>query len=143
TLAVAALALLGPLEQSLRNAEKTTLKTDLSHKGALSSFVKASLGDVTTSKTNHDRLLLAQNNLAKRLDARFVDVLRASGGARDIVAPTRDQGDQDDSFNDVATAFRTNKSRFTFGFVDGQEYARAAIPFINKNHHRYVLAVRK
>src|SRR6185437_10497990 len=112
-------------------------------KGALSSFVKASLGDVTTSKTNRDRLLLAQNNLAKRLDARFVDVLRASGGARDIVAPTRDPGDQDDSFNDVATAFRTNTSRFTFGFVDGQEYARAAIPFINKNHHRYVLAVRK
>src|SRR5581483_2214464 len=103
TLAVAALALLGPLEQSLRNAEKTTLKTDLSHKSALSSFVKASLGDITTSKTNHDRLLLAQNNLAKRLDARFVDVLRASGGARDIVAPTRDPGDQDDSFNDVAT----------------------------------------
>jgi len=143
TLAVAALALLGPLEQSLRNAEKTTLKTDLIRKGALSSFVKASLVDVTTSKTNRDRLLLAQNNLEKRLDARFVDVLRASGGARDIVAPTRDQGDQDDSFNDVATAFRTNTSRFTFGFVDGQEYARAAIPFINKNHHRYVLAVRK
>ena len=35
TLAVAALALLGPLEQSLRNAEKTTLRTDLSRKGAL------------------------------------------------------------------------------------------------------------
>ncbi len=29
TLAVAALALLGPLEHSLRNAEKTTLKKDL------------------------------------------------------------------------------------------------------------------
>ncbi len=144
TLAVAALALLGPLEQSLRNAEKTTLKADLSHKGALSSFVGASIEHVATDKSDRDRLLKAQNTLAKRLYARFVDVLRASGGARYIVAPTRDPADQDDSFNDVSTAFRTNRPRYTFGFVDGQEYARAAIPFINRSdHHRYVLAVRK
>ena len=33
TLAVAAIALLGPLEQSLRNAEKMTLKQDLRRRG--------------------------------------------------------------------------------------------------------------
>jgi signal transduction histidine kinase len=143
TLAVAALALLGPLEQSLRNAEKTTLKTDLSRKSNLGPFVRASLDHIATSKSEHGDLLKDQNNLAKRLDSRFVDVLRQPGTAHDIVAPTRDPADEDDSFNDVATAFRTNQPRYTFGFVDGQEYARAAIPFTNKDGHRYVLAVRK
>ena len=143
TLAVAALALLGPLENSLRNAEKTTLKAELSRHNSLSSFVQAPISHVATDKRDRDSVLKAQNNMAKRLDARFVDVLRAAGGAGNIVAPTRDPADEDDSFNDVSTAFRTNKPRYTFGFVDGQEYARAAIPFVNRDHHRYVLAVRK
>jgi signal transduction histidine kinase len=143
TLAVAALTLLGPLEQSLRNAEKTTLKTDLSHKGALGLFVHASLQGVDTSRDPRNALLKDQNNFAGRLDARFVDVLQPPGSAQNIVAPTRDPADEDDPFNDVRTAFRTNKPRYTFGFIDGQEYARAAIPFVNKDGKRYVLAVRK
>ena len=144
TLAVAALALLGPLEQSLRNAEKTTLRTDLSRRGALASFVGLSLDHVGVRGTAHDHLLTAQNNLAKRLDARFVDVLRPPGATADVVAPTRDPADQDDSFNDVRAVFRSNKALFTFGFVDGQEFARAAIPFVDhRDHVRYVLAVRK
>jgi signal transduction histidine kinase len=144
TLAVAALALLGPLEQSLRNAEKTTLKADLSRKGALSVFVKVPLDRVDAKGDNRTHLITDQASLAKRLNARFVDVLRFPGAPSDIVAPTRDPADQDDSFNDVGTAFRTDKPRYTFGFVDGQEYARAAIPFVNSHDHaRYVLAVRK
>jgi signal transduction histidine kinase len=143
TLAVAALALLGPLEQSLRNAEKTTLKADLSRKSNLGPFARASFDRIATSKDQRDHLIQAQNSLNRRLDSRFVDVLRAPGTAEDIVAPTRDPADQDDSFNDVVTAFRTDRPRYTFGFVDGQEYARAAIPFTNKDHRRYVLAVRK
>jgi signal transduction histidine kinase len=144
TLAVAAIALLGPLEQSLRNAEKTTLKSDLRRKSALNVFVNAPLDHVAAKGPAHDHLLTAQNNLAKRLDARFVDLLRPPGATEDIVAPTRDPADQDDSFNDVRTAFRTHNSRFTFGFIDGQEFARAAIPFVNRHdHQRYVLAVRK
>jgi signal transduction histidine kinase len=143
TLAVAALALLGPLEQSLRNAEKTTLRNDLNRKSALSSFVQASLGGVATNRIDRVHLVRAQAALGKRLDARFVDVLRSPGSNVDIVAPTRDPADQDDSFNDVSAAFRADKPQFTFGFIDGQEYARAAIPFTNKDHLHYVLAVRK
>jgi signal transduction histidine kinase len=143
TLAVAALTLLGPLENSLRNAEKTTLKTDLSRKGELSSFVKAMLTRIDTDRGDRSQLLRDQNNLEGRLNARFVDVLRGPSGSADIVAPTRDQADQDDPFDDVRTAFRTNGRIYSFGFIDGQEYARAAIPFINKNGQRYVLAVRK
>ncbi len=144
TLAVAALTLLGPLENSLRNAEKTTLKADLSRKGALNSFVTASLDDVDSSRAARSKLIHAQNGMEARLNARFVDVLSGPAGNSDIVAPTRDQADQDDPFDDVRAAFRTNGRLYTFGFIDGQEYARAAIPFINKDDgRRYVLAVRK
>jgi len=145
TLAVAALALLGPLEQSLRNAEKTTLRVDLSRKGALSVFSqRLSLDRLVSDPSARAALLHAQQGMAGRLNARFVDVLQAPGTAADILAPTHDPSDQDDSFNDVRTAFRTDRRQYTFGFVDGQEYARAAIPFVNARDHRlYVLAVRK
>jgi len=143
TLAVAALALLGPLENSLRNAEKTTLKTELSHRGALQTFVKASLDHVTTNKGDRDKLLADQSNFVRRLDARFVDVLRPPGTSADIVAPTHDPSDGDDPFDDVRRAFRTGKAQYSFGFIDGQEYARAAIRFVNRDRHDYVFAVRK
>jgi signal transduction histidine kinase len=153
TLAVAALALLGPLENSLRNTEKTTLKNDLIHRTALrdkraitpvAAFRYLSLGRVLTSKAEKTALLDLQNNLVRRLDVRFIDVLRPPGTTADIVAPTRDAGDADDSFNDARTAFRTGQPVYSFGFIDGQEYARAAIPFVNiRDHLPYVLAVRK
>jgi signal transduction histidine kinase len=153
TLAVAALALLGPLEQSLRNTEKTSLKNDLAHKTAVrdkvaitpvTAFRNLSLDRIVTSKTERKALLDLQNNLVRRLDVRFIDVLQPPGTAADIVAPTHDAGDADDSFNDVRSAFRTGKSVYSFGFIDGAEYARAAIPFVNERDHQpYVLAVRK
>ena len=140
TLAVAALALLGPLEQSLRNAEKATLRTDLSRRGALNAFE----ANMPLSTVDRRDLLRAEDNLERRSDVRFVDVLRSPGYAVDILYPTRDPADENDSLNDVRTAFRTGKPQYTFGFIDGQEYARAAIPFRNaKDHSRYVLAVRK
>ena len=145
TLAVAALALLGPLEQSLRNAEKTTLRTDLRRKGQLNTFEKTlQLGTIVSDPAVRRDLLRAQQGLVRRLNVRFVDVLRAPGSGADILAPTHDPADQDDSFNDVSAAFRSREAQYTFGFIDGNEYARAAIPFVNANdHRRYVLAVRK
>jgi signal transduction histidine kinase len=152
TLAVAALALLGPLEQSLRNAEKTTLKTDLRHRSVVrnrvavtpvAAFRDLSLERIVTSKAERKALLDLQNSMVRRLDVRFIDVLQSPGTAADIVAPTHDAGDADDSFNDVRAAFRTGKPVYTFGFIDGAEYARAAIPFVSKDGGGYVLAVRK
>jgi signal transduction histidine kinase len=140
TLAVAALALLGPLEQSLRSAEKATLKTDLSRRGALNAFET----NRTLATVDRRDLLRAEDNLERRSDVRFVDLLRPPGYAVDILYPTRDPADENDSLDDVRTAFDTGKPQYTFGFIDGQEYARAAIPFRNaKDHSRYVLAVRK
>ena len=145
TLAVAALALLGPLEQSLRNAEKTTLRTDLSRRGQLNAFQNTlQFATIVSDPAARRDLLKAQQGLVRRLDVRFVDVLQSPGSAADILAPTHDPADQDDSFDDVRSAFRTRKAQYTFGFIDGNEYARAAIPFVNaSNHRRYVLAVRK
>ena len=121
TLAVAALALLGPLEQSLRNVEKTTLRTQLSRKGALSMFERRlSLGTIAADPVDRSDLLKAQQGLVRRLNARFVDVLQAPGSSADILAPTHDPSDQDDPFNDVRAAFATNRPQYTFGFVDGQ-----------------------
>ncbi|HYZ81529.1 MAG TPA: HAMP domain-containing sensor histidine kinase, partial [Solirubrobacteraceae bacterium] len=143
TLAVAALTLLGPLEHSLRNAEKTNLRTELSRRGALAAFKHANLEFIVSNPQDRAHLLAEQQNLARRLNARFVDVLQAPARVADILAATHDPADLDDSFNDVRTAFRTGKPQYTFGVIDGNEYARAAIPFVNKDGRTYVLAVRK
>ncbi|MFZ1994834.1 MAG: HAMP domain-containing sensor histidine kinase [Solirubrobacteraceae bacterium] len=152
TLAVAALALLGPLEQSLRNAEKTTLKNDLGRKSLVrygaavtpvAAFRDLSLDRIVTSRTERRDLLDLQNSLVRRLDVRFIDVLQPPGDSADIVAPTHDAGDADDSFDDVRAAFRTGRPQYSFGFIDGQEYARAASRFVSRDRHVYVLAVRK
>jgi signal transduction histidine kinase len=144
TLVVAAVALLGPLEQSLRNAEKTTLRTDLRRKGVIGTFANLHLITAASSAVDRTRLEGAQSSLASRIDARFVNVLYQPGRVDDLVVPQRDESEDDDSFNDVVTAFRTRKAQYTFGIIDGGEYARAAIPFTNSHDHlRYVLAVRK
>ena len=43
---------------------------------------------------------------------------------------------------DAQAAFRTGRRQYTFGSIDGSEYARAAIPF-KQSGLTYVLAVRK
>jgi signal transduction histidine kinase len=143
TLGVAALALLGPLEQSLRNTEKTTLRTALRRKAVLSTFERLPLGTVATNLAARDQLAAAQSGLLRRIDARFVAVLRAPGTRRDLLLRPRDDSEFDDTYSDVAKAFRTGHARYSFGTVDGGEYARAAIPFTTRDHVRYVLAVRK
>ncbi len=146
TLAVAALALLGPLEQSLRNAEKTTLVKNLGpgtktvHK-YLSSL---SLDQVEASRTAQHALQVAQQNLNNRLDA--TATVRGypgpDGFGSQPMLRTPGKTDGDDTLDDVARAFRTGHRVFSFGTIDGLEYARAAIPFVN-GQVRYVLQVRK
>ena len=53
-----------------------------------------------------------------------------------------------DDYSDVAEAYRTGHKVYSSASIDGTEYARAAIPFTNRNNAnhvpvRYVLAVRK
>jgi signal transduction histidine kinase len=142
TLAVAALALLGPLEQSLRNAEKTTLRRDLGRR-TINTFKGLPLNVVVSEPSARRAVERFQVNLNRRIDA-IVTVLGSPGvnGTDSHPLAARTANDTDDSFNDVAAAFRTGKSIYSFGSIDGHEYARAAIP-ISHGGVQYVLAVRK
>jgi signal transduction histidine kinase len=147
TLAVAAIALLGPLEQSLRNAEKVTLKQDMKKKGTIRVFARLHLANVAHSASERDALDDAQTRLSTRIGA-TVTVLGNPGPYGDYGTPllrSRDNSN-DDAYADVAQAFSTNKRIFSFATIDGTEYAEAAIPFDHAHGSKsslYVLAVRK
>jgi signal transduction histidine kinase len=144
TLAVAALALLGPLEKSLRNAAQTTLFHEL--KKSTRPFSSLELGNIDASPQEFTQLTNARDQLSQRVGASLVVVLGNPGpnapSGSPLLPPNADQA-ADDSYSDVAVAFRTHQPRYSFGPIDGREYARAAIPFISADKFIYVLAVRK
>ena len=151
TLAVAAVALLGPLEQSLRKAEATTLHRELGkNKPTVKSLAGLPLSQVRTSAAVSARLDRLETELAGRVGASSAVVFGAPGpnGAGSRQLSVHDI-DTDDSYGDVAAAFRTGRSVFSFASIDGTQYARAAIPFDGRdpldgsNQLLYVLAVRK
>lgn len=146
TLAVAALALLGPLESSLRRAEQGTLRHELNQR-TRATFAGLQLGRIDTSRAERDALARAERALADRISA-TVTVLgnpRPDGsGSQPLIYPR----ESDDAYGDVAIAFRTRKRHFGFGSIDGRQYAQAAIPFVSSagtdsREVLYVLAVRK
>ncbi len=155
TLGVAALALLGPLEQSLRRASLTTLSTDLP-RHPTQAFQKLDLTGLTNPNANgspqtpawldaQNDLQRAQQQLATRVGG-LVYVLGYPGsdGRGRLLLPTASEGDNADldPFTDVAQAFRTNRPRTSYGTIDGKDYVQTAIPFKNGGL-TYVLAVRR
>ena len=147
TLAVAALALLGPLEQSLRKAEQTTLRHEL-NRATVRRFASLQLGQVDSLFSEQAALSAAQQALANRISASVI-VLgnpRPDGSGSQPLLNARDT---DDRYLDVAVAFRhRTKAIYSFGTIDGRTYAEAAIPFVgtastDSRENLYVLAVRK
>lgn len=143
TLAVAAVALLGPLEQKLRDAAQTTLERDLGTH-AVDEFKAIDLSDLS-SKEQLANFVTAQQDLATRAGGSAY-VLGYPGGAdRGVLQPVpayerrRAAGDP---FEDVTDAFRTRRRQASFGSIGGGEYAQLAIPFTNHGA-RFVLAVRR
>jgi signal transduction histidine kinase len=147
TLAVAAVALLGPLEHSLRNAELNTLKGQVTRATPLT-FKRVDIGNalfaVVPSTTRATAQLVREANLAKhqlfrqesalgvRIGASEVAILggaAAAGKANTIVAWPDSDLASIDPFDDGAAAFRTGTPKYTFGSIAGVQYARAAIPF--------------
>ncbi len=166
TLAVAAVALLGPLEHSLQDAVKATIVHEFDKTPSpLKAFQKLPLGYLsehsarTKSSRSHSvppspvqQVQRAETRLQTELggDA-IVTVLGYPGlsgiGSHQLVPP-REDSDEDDTFDDAPAAFRTGRRNYSFGTIDGTEYARAAIPFTNADNAThakltYVLAVRK
>jgi signal transduction histidine kinase len=148
TLGVAALALLGPLEQSLRRASLTTLKHDLP-KHPTQTFQRLDLTALTDPEHSADAqtdLLRAQQALSTRVGgAVYVLGYPSATGHGRLLLPNRFEGDNAnlDPFNDVAGAFRTGRARSSYGTIDGKDYVQTAIPFKGKDGYTYVLAVRR
>ena len=141
TLAVAAVALLGPLEQSLKDAAMKTLRTDL---GPHPTKVFASV-DLRPGEINRDELNDQLKALGVRVGATpLVFGFRDTTGHGVPIAGVAGQNPviPGDPLDDVATAFLTNKPKFTFGSINGTDYARAAVPF-SQAGLLYVLAVRR
>jgi signal transduction histidine kinase len=164
TLGVAAVALLGPLEHSLRDAELKTLQGQVT-KASTASFKRASPGAAVYAtiperglhlqgQVARNALFSAERELGSRIGASEV-ALRgeadAFGHAKTIVVWPDEDLARVDSYNDATAAFLHNRPRYTFGSISGVQYARAAIPFTTVSAppkgpafmERWVLVVRK
>ena len=166
TLAVAALALLGPLENSLRHAELKTLQTDLG-RSATNPFARVDPGLVLQDKVDSARqkalyeqgrrarqtLLSEESRLGSRIGAAEVVLLglaETSGRhALPIVTwPPDSDIARDDGFSDAPRAFGSRKPVYTLASIDGVEYARAALRFTTASPGggpgaQWLLVVRK
>jgi signal transduction histidine kinase len=149
TLAVAAIALLGPLETSLRNAEVQALIRQVPTKSSTAPFVAINPAGAVNPKV-YRQLLGAEVALGAKVGASDVALLgypEPSWRATTVVVePDRDLA-QADSYDDAAAAFREHHAIYTPGSIGGVQYARAAIPFATNgpggHRLRWVLAVRK
>lgn len=153
TLAVAALALLGPLEQSLRSAALKTLEHDLG-KHPTAAFTKLVDPGVLGATTRNGQdgakarraLQLAQQQLASSVGGSvYVLGFPDEHGQGQLLLPAQLESESSelDFFGDVAAAFRTGQRKSSFGTIGGTDYARVALPFRGADGARYVLAVRR
>jgi signal transduction histidine kinase len=152
TLGVAAVAVLGPLEQELRNEALKTLERTL-RPSVTASFTRLRLtyvldtspGDRRTRLGRMERLALArqQQALAERLGATvtLLGYPSASGQAEPLLLSLA-QSTPADPFDDAARAFRTHRRVLSFGTADETQVARVAIP-LTIGGESYVLAVRR
>jgi signal transduction histidine kinase len=156
TLAVAAVALLGRLEQGLRSAALTSLVRDAHVAAAdferlhLTYVHDVASRDPKAADGHAERIALAsqENSILSQFGASVV--LFGSPdltGESHPVLPTSPQNSTTlhDSFDDVPRAFRTRlRPPYipTFGSINGKEYARVALR-LRIGARPYVLAVRR
>ena len=143
TLVVAALALLGPLEHSLRSAAMKTLRVDLGRRPA------AALAQVKLTPPVRPATLDELSDQLRAMEARIgatvtvFDFPEANGrGTPLLTGHNQPAVVAGDPLDDVAKAFRSGVAQYTFASIDGTDYARAAVPF-REGDFRYVLAVRR
>jgi signal transduction histidine kinase len=150
TLGIAAVALLGPLEQELRSAAVRTLHNDV--RGATSTFRKlelSAIADPSRSGVTERRALdVQQQALAVRLriaptNVNLLGFPDVSGQGNVLYIPPHDAAAVlGDPYDDATTAFLTGRTVQSFGSVDGTDVARVALP-VTIDSQRYVLAVRR
>jgi signal transduction histidine kinase len=160
TLGVAAVALFGPLQASLRNTAKNTLRVDIRKADTKSKFdgldlqyvaegvpngSLAGLPSYIKAESERRALQRQQGSLQTSLGANNVTLLGyfSPDGIGYGIAPPPDTSVPDpDTAPDVAAAYLTHKSQFGYGSLDGAEYVRAAVP-LRIGNDWYVLAVLK
>jgi signal transduction histidine kinase len=162
TLGVAAVALFGPLQASLRNTAKNTLRGDILKADTKTKFAKLHLQDVAegvpgvgalADLPNHAlaarerQVLFSHQQLLKTsLGATSVTLLgyfSPDGAAGYVLVPNAESGVPDpDTAADVVAAYNSGRAQYGYGSLDGAEYARAAVP-LEIGGRRYVLAVLK
>ena len=152
TLGVAAVAVLGPIEQELRNESLKTLQRELSP-GVTGAFTRLHLSYVLDPNPSDrkaplghlERQALArqQDALGTRLGA-TVTLLGypATSGQGQPVLLSLDQTAPADPYDDATRAFRTRHRVHSFGAIDDTQVARVAIP-LTIDGQVYVLAVRR
>jgi signal transduction histidine kinase len=149
TLAVAAVALLGPLEHSLRTAEQKTLARAL--RGSTQEFHSA----VLCKPVSDLAALRAERDTVETLIGGGIVTLFSQAAPKTSLLPvTFDPGvpdHDDDRYDDASRAFATHSTQKSIGAIDGTDYAREAIYFARTcpapagkpYEEHYVLAVRK
>ena len=168
-LAVAGITLLSRLETSLKRAELTALRTELTNQHVLRPFERPageSTGQVVYAAYAVDgacpdrsvralckrglKVQLALGDAADRLQSRIgasdVVLLGFPGaGGNDarpvVIQPAKSPVADADQYTDAPHAFRSGPS-YSFGTIGGTDYVRAALPFKSGSEH-WVLAVRK
>jgi signal transduction histidine kinase len=143
TLVVAAVTLLGPLENRLRNAAQTTLQRDLGNNSTaiFDGIDLTGLSDPNTQQNFTERL----SDLASRVGGSAYVLGYPDVNGNGVLQPTPGfelRGASADQFSDVAAAFRTNRTQTSVASIGGTEYARVAKPF-RSNGARFVLAIRR
>jgi signal transduction histidine kinase len=148
-LAVAALALLGPLESKLRSSALATLKHEVGHPAA--PFKSIDLAALATNPGALTALESHEQQLASRVSG-IVTILGypdASWHGQPQESRPVDVGSvvDADPFHDATVAFRTGKPQYGFGTIDGTDYAQVAIRFQStapgNGGLNWVLAIRK
>jgi signal transduction histidine kinase len=128
TLVIAAVLLLGPLENSLRRTDRNALRTAIPA-GTRRQFERLPMGTLYTSKQSQHALQRAINSLQLETGGAIVAVL--GGGGIDGAGATVLGGNsvQHDPFSDVTYSFRTQKRQSGVVSIGGTQYASVVIPF--------------
>jgi signal transduction histidine kinase len=152
TLAVAALGLFPQLETALRHASRTTLKNDVRKASASirslaripypiiaelndPAFLQADPAAATAARAVLHTLDAERTSLQTRLGATTVFLIGyvdGSGHGQPLsqsgAASSPADALQDASFPDVASAFRTGATKYSFATIGSHQFVRAAIP---------------
>jgi signal transduction histidine kinase len=147
-LVAAAVALLGPLEHSLRNAELATLTRQVPN-DSTAPFAKLNPADLLSPGVQAG-LRRAELTLGAKVGASYVALLgypEPSGRATTLLVSPDEDLARYDHYDDAALTFRSHRQKYSLGSIGGVQYARAAIPFSTtdpKGHRlRWALVVRK